>query len=87
MKKAEKIYQNNYSLGKDEEGNEVFYKWQVLAAIKEAQEDAIRETVIHCSEAAKVTYNDYDDLLNGKETYIVDKQSILSVEDKLIKDL
>ena len=85
MKKAEKIYQNNYNLDKDEDGNEVCYKYGVLDAIREAQKDAIKSTIKECVNNIKLTNYTH----NGRYTPypVLDIQSILSVEDKLIKKL
>lgn len=48
-----------------------------------AKKDAWNAAVIWAANNANCTYNDYDDFINGKETYIVDKQSILNglIED------
>ena len=44
-----------------------------------AMKEAIRQALKLAAEEAKVTYNSYIDLVDGCETYIVDKQSILNV--------
>jgi len=80
MKTAEDIYQNNYNLDKDEDGNEVFYKWQVLDAIKQAQEDAIKETIKECLTLSKLKF------YAGESGYL-DKETGKILADKLIKEL
>ena len=73
-----------------------FYRKELIDIIKQVQEDTIRETVKECNNYAKVrvvenalieegeTYSSYDD---GVFTFFVDDQSILSIADKLIKEL
>lgn len=63
----------------------------IIRAIKQAQEDAIRETVKECANSAKTreatefwSGQVWDD---GPLPIIVDKNSILSIADKLIKEL
>ena len=53
--------------------------------IKAAQEDAIREAVEECSIQAKAVQG--HDALTWEPKLLVDKQSIFSVADKLIKEL
>ena len=69
-------------------------RWKEL--IKTIQEDAIRETVKECyiSSEIRVLNNDtseegelYTYLEDGCFSYSIDKNSILSVADKLIKEL
>lgn len=59
--------------------NELFNSITVM--IQLAQEDAIEETVRRCVEGAECTSVDMDGF------YSVDKESILSVANKLIKEL
>jgi hypothetical protein len=49
-------------------------KEYVLQAMKEA----CRQTLELAAENSKVIFDDYDDFLNGNETYITDKDSILN---------
>lgn len=49
-----------------------------LKLIEQAKKDAWNAAIKWASQNANCTYNDYEDFLNGKETYIVDKQSILN---------
>ena len=76
------------------------YSTTTLEAIKQAQEDAIRETVKECANQAYMKFIGYEEvpiqLLSGyergngfiqKEGWTIDTQSILSVADKLIKEL
>ncbi len=80
----------------DEEKNLYYNHKDLLIVIKKVQEDAIRETVKECAERAEIRITDnnlieegyltsYHD--DGCFTYIVSRQSILSVADKLIKKL
>lgn len=55
---------------------------EIIRIIKEAQKDAIRHTVKVCADEAELNYGEDE----GQSTEI-DKQSILSVADKLIKDI
>ena len=58
----------------------------IKLAIKQAQIDAIKETCKRCSDEAKMTGISYG---NDKSItdYEVDKDSILSVADELIKEI
>lgn len=49
-----------------------------LKLIEQAKKHAWNAAIRWASQNANCTYNDYEDFLNGKETYIVDKQSILN---------
>ena len=49
-----------------------------LKLIEQAKKDAWNAAIKWASQNANCTYNNYEDFLNGKETYIVDKQSILN---------
>ena len=92
MKKA-RDYAIEWSLNNN---NDQIDKQDFIAAVKQIQEDAIKETVKECNNYAKVrvvenalieegeTYSSYDD---GVFTFFVDDQSILSIADKLIKEL
>lgn len=51
----------------------------IISAIKEAQKDAIEETVRECAKSVYINRDTYPDSIN--------KQSILSVADKLIKKI
>lgn len=93
MKKAEEYFEEtdweDYVMG-------CLSPYRVKSLIKKVQEDTIRETVKECNNYAKVrvvenalieegeTYSSYDD---GVFTFFVDDQSILSIADKLIKEL
>lgn len=60
----------------------------IKLVIKQAQIDAIKETCKRCAEEAETKYHfvstgDY----SGHDSWIVDEDSILSVADKLIKEL
>ena len=59
---------------------------EALSIIKQAQIDAIKETCKRCSDEAEMTGISYG---NDKSItdYEVDKDSILSVADKLIKEI
>jgi hypothetical protein len=87
MKKAEDII--FYKIESDTDGCETFYRYEeVIKAIKLAQEDSIRRTAKECAENAQVesvfvSTGDY----SGHNKHIVNKQSILSVADKLIKEI
>ena len=98
MKRAENILTEYYTFVDNlnhitvEENNK-----DLLTVIRIAQEDAIRETVKECADAASlecfefkedwmdepinITIDDYGNI------YGIDKNSILSVADKLIKEL
>ena len=92
MKKA-RDYAIEWSLNNN---NDQIDKQDFIAAVKQIQEDAIKETVKECNNYAKVRvvenalieegeiYSSYDD---GVFTFFVDDQSILSIADKLIKEL
>lgn len=73
MKKAEEIF--------DEINDVRLSKQDVVEIIKQAQSEAIEETVKACADAAKVIRikSDKSDL----SYHTVDKQSILDVETKL----
>ena len=89
MKKIEEYINENYNLNKDEDGNEVFYKWEVRDIIKEVLVDTIEYTVKRCAEEAKVTtedgnWIDLDDVLTRDgENIKIDEQSILNVAEKI----
>lgn len=51
-----------------------YSKEYVLQAMKEA----CRQTLELAAENSKVIFDNYDDFLNGNETYITDKDSILN---------
>lgn len=95
MKKAEEYLQESFGWGNESQELTWYVKsWKDF--IKRIQEDTIRETVKECNNYAKVrvvenalieegeTYSSYDD---GVFTFFVDDQSILSIADKLIKEL
>ena len=85
MKKTEEyleeLFEEPFNL---EEGN---IEYDFYKIIKEAQEDAIRETVKECAKNAKVLHYPYRQMLTGQPSYFVDENSILSVADKLIEEL
>lgn len=91
MKKAKDIAEDAYNMDRDEEGNNVFYEWNVVKAIEEAQEDAIKATLKLAAERARVlrTKDEIvaDELGHAREFRIVDEHSILSLEDELIKTI
>lgn len=62
--------------------NEKIYVEDIINLIKEAQIDAIQHTVKVCADEAELNYGEDE----GQSTEI-DKQSILSVADKLIKEI
>ena len=92
MKKARE-YAIEWSLNNN---NDQIDKQDFIAAVKQIQEEAIRETVKECNKYAEIrvvenalieegeTYSSYDD---GVFTFFVDDKSILSIADKLIKEL
>ena len=82
MKKIEEYIDENYNLNKDEDGNEVFFKWEVRDIIKEVLVDTIDYTVKRCAEEADVD-SDYCSDCNS----IIDEQSILNVADKIKEEL
>lgn len=96
MRKAEEIILNHYGCTSLEElcdylGKEDISVKMLVECIRIAQEDAIRATVKECANKAK-TCNDPNSYggNTGSEyppDIIVDKQSILSVADRLIKEL
>lgn len=94
------VYERAVSSFKDDilsrDGIQIIPVTDAKAAIKFAIIDTIKETVKECNNYAKVrvvenalieegeTYSSYDD---GVFTFFVDDQSILSIADKLIKEL
>jgi len=74
MKKA-----NEYLIGCEHDGSFI-PAGEVKRLIKLAQENAIKETVNECAENADTRY------IPGVGD-LIDKQSILSVADRLIKEL
>lgn len=96
MRKAEEIILNHYGCTSLEElhdylGKEDISVKMLIECVRIAQEDAIRATVKKCANKAK-TCNDPNSYCGntGSEyppDIIVDKQSILSVADRLIKKL
>ena len=101
MKKVDDILEEyDYKCYKGNSHKELFSIREVRELIKLAQEDAIRGTVEECAKSAEIEERDYrhnpTKISNyGEEVcsewegiyYGVDKQSILSVADKLIKEL
>lgn len=96
MKKAEKIILNHYGCTSLEElrdylGKEDISVKMLVECIRIVQEDAIRATVKECADKARTCNDPYSYCGNTGSEYppdiIVDKQSILSVADKLIKKL
>ena len=90
MKKV-RDYAVEWSLNND---NDEINKQDFIAAVKQIQEEAIRETVKECAENVLILLEP----LNGKPytdksifTYATlispDKNSILSIADKLIREL
>ena len=82
MKKTEEyleeLFEEPFNL---EEGN---IEYDFYKIIKEAQEDAIRETVKECAKKAECIYIGTE---GHNDIFIVDKESIFAVADKLIKEL
>lgn len=94
------VYERAVNSFKDDilfrDGIQVIPVTDAKVAISFAIIDAIRETVKECNKNAEVrvvenalieegnTYSSYDD---GVFTFFVDDQSILSIADKLIKEL
>jgi hypothetical protein len=77
MKKAEQILEDyDYACYRGTCHKELFSISEVTKLLKQAQEDAIRETVKECNQDAELVYN------NGELT-----TAILSVADKLIQQL
>lgn len=96
MRKAEKIILNHYGCTSLEElrdylGKEDISVKMLVECIRIAQEDAIRATVKECADKARTCNDPYSYCGNTGSEYppdiIVDKQSILSVADRLIKKL
>ena len=96
MRKAEEIILNHYGCTSLEElrdylGKEDISVKMLVECIRIAQEDAIRATVKKCADKARTCTDPYSYCGNTGSEYppdiIVDKQSILSVADKLIKKL
>ena len=96
MRKAEKIILNHYGCTSLEElrdylGKEDISVKMLVECIRIAQEDAIRATVKECANKARTCNDPYSYCGNTGSEYppdiIVDKQSILSVADRLIKKL
>lgn len=95
MKKAEEYLNDLQPI----DFNPKFLSAAIKRIIRLAQEDAIRETVKECAENVLLSIDDIVEKSNGQsylvvdgnhysETFInIDKQSILSVADKLIKEL
>lgn len=77
-----KIISKHYNLNKDEDGNSIFYEWEVIRAIKEAcrqiLELAAENAEVRVTENALIEegscYTTYDD---GVISATSDKQSIL----------
>jgi hypothetical protein len=61
-----KILKKQYNFNRDEDGNETYYQWEILIAMKEA----CRHTLKLASENARTIHH-----TNGKD-YTIDKQSI-----------
>ena len=96
MRKAEEIILNHYGCTSLEElrdylGKEDISVKMLVECIRIAQEDAIRATVKECADKARTCNDSYYYCGNTGSVYppdiIVDKQSILSVADRLIKEL
>lgn len=62
----------------DHWADQEFSEWKIKEVIGQVKKDAWNAAIRWAAENANCTYNDYEDFLNGKETYIVDKQSILN---------
>ena len=86
MKKIEEYIDENYNLNKDEDGNEVFFKWEVRDIIKQVLVDTIEYTVKRCAEEAKIEYIPEDGCATG-DYYDINKQSILNVADKIKEEV
>lgn len=96
MRKAEEIILDHYGCTSLEElrdylGKENISVTMLVECIRIAQEDAIRATVKECADKVRTCNDPYSYCGNTGSEYppdiIVDKQSILSVADKLIKEL
>ena len=96
MRKAEEIILDHYGCTSLEElhdylGKEDISVKMIIECIRIAQEDAIRATVKECADKARTCNDPYSYCGNTGSEYppdiIVDKQSILSVADRLIKEL
>ena len=86
MKKVDDILEEyDYKCYKGNSHKELFSIREVRELIKLAQEDAIRETVRECSENAEAIEG-WNTGYSGSAAS-VNKQSIFSVADKLIKEL
>ena len=71
-------YAYEYCVNRNNSNNSHEFKIHMYEAIERAKKDAWNAAIKWASQNANCTYNDYEDFLNGKETYIVDKQSILN---------
>ena len=96
MRKAEEIILNHYGCTSLEElrdylGKEDISVKMLVECIRIAQEDAIRAAVKECANKAKTCNDPHSYCGNTGSEYppdiIVNKQSILSVADRLIKEL
>ena len=96
MRKAKEIILTHYGCTSLEElydylGKEDISVKMIIECIKIGQEDAIRATVKECADKARTCNDPYSYCGNTGSEYppdiIVDKQSILSVADRLIKKL
>lgn len=65
---------------------EGFIEYEFYLAIKQAQIDAIEETCRVCAEEVKIEYIPEEGCATG-DYWDVDKQSILSIAEKLKKEL
>jgi len=70
--KLRKDIPNTNLYSNEEVKNSEEYKY-LISAMKEA----CKQTLKLAAENSKVIFDNYDDFLNGKETYITDKDSIL----------
>jgi len=83
MRKAEDYL--NYFIPFEENSHTYFERETAIKAIKQAQIEAIEETVNACAEAANLSVRPIPRYNMGSPDYeyIVNKQSILSVADKI----
>lgn len=86
MKKAEDLCKELNWIIDSDPGRYDLFIGLIQPLIKLAQEDAIRETVGECAKNVLLDYPDWMDC--GEELEVkINKHSILSVADKLIKEL
>jgi len=87
MKKAEDFCLEMGWTYDSDPGRFNLFKGLIEPIVKKAQEDAIREAVICCSQEAKAETYAVRKSFSFGQGIRVDRGSILSVADKLIKEL